>query len=53
MPFWWDNLGCPPDDHQTALLLPLLNRAGGENEMQKLMIQDKDEIAYQLVSLAK
>lgn len=50
---WWDNLGCLPDAHQTALLLPLLNRTGGENEMQKLMVRDKDEITCQVVSLAK
>jgi len=44
-------LGLLPDTHPVTLSLPVLNRAGGENEMKKLVGPDKDrEIIYQLPS---
>ena len=51
---WWVDLGQLPDAHPAALSLPLLNRIGEENRMEKLVGRDKDrEIAYQLPSRAK
>jgi len=48
------NLGWLLGAHQAALPFPLLSRTGGENEMKKLVGQDKGrEIAYQLQSQAK
>lgn len=50
---WWVDLGCLPDTSPAALSLCLLSRTGGENEIKKLMEQDKDkEIMYQLLSRA-
>lgn len=39
---WWIECGWPPGAHHAALSLPLLNRRG-ENTIEKLMGQDKDE----------
>lgn len=45
---WWVNLSCLA--FTQPLSLPLLKRTGGENEMRKLMGQDKDReiVNYQL-----
>jgi len=46
-------LGWLPDAH-SLFLKPLLNKAGGENKVKRLMGQDKDrEIKYQVPSPAK
>ena len=46
-PMWWVNLGWLPGAHQAAPSFSLLSRAGGENEMKKLVGRDTDrEIAY-------
>lgn len=34
---WWVDLGWLPDPHLDALLLPLLNTAGGDTKMDKLI----------------
>lgn len=44
---WWLNPGQLPDTHPAVLSLPLLNRTGGENHMEKFIGQAKDrEITY-------
>jgi len=51
---WQVDLGWLPDAHPAALSLPLLNRTGEENKMEKLVGQDKDrKTAYQLSSQTK
>ena len=51
---WWVDHGRLADPHPATPSLPLLNRTGGENKMEKLVHQDKDrQIADQLLSQAK
>lgn len=48
---WWVNLGWLSDANLATLSLPLVNRTEGENNIKKLVGQDKDlEITYPLPS---
>lgn len=49
MYMWWVSLGQQPDTHSAGVLLPLLNRAGQEKTMKKLMGWNR----HQLPSWAK
>lgn len=43
-----------PEAHPAGFFLPLFKRTRGQNEIKKLVVQDKDrEIVYQLPSQAE
>lgn len=53
-PLWWVDLGRLPDACSATLSVPLLDRTGGENEIEELVGRDEDrEITDRLLSQAK